>query len=199
MGDMGTLSQQPLIMKAALLLLLAVVGAMGAPDPRFTCSECVDEMHKMAHLVGQKAKDIQNYLIANYCPTVNDQEMCEEDLSRYYIGMMFTVPNHYFVDGAVHICQTMGVCDARRYTCEECVEGMEWVEGYMEDPLMVAEYVVYLEQNFCLDEWENCKEGVKRHLPPMHAMAMEKFMIPQEICNNEPVCGADHPTRPPMF
>merc|ERR1739838_370925 len=85
---MGTL--QPLIMKAALLLLLAVIRAMGAPDPRFTCSECVDEMHKMAHLVGQKAKDIQNYLIANYCPTVNDQEMCEEDLSRYYIGMLFT-------------------------------------------------------------------------------------------------------------
>ena len=44
----------------------------------------------------------------------------------------------------------------------------------MEDPLMVAEYVVYLEQNFCLDEWGNCKEGVKEHFPPMHAMAMEK-------------------------
>merc|ERR1719186_2350049 len=33
-------------MKAALVLLLAVVGAMGAPDTRFRCEECVDELHK---------------------------------------------------------------------------------------------------------------------------------------------------------
>ena len=44
----------------------------------------------------------------------------------------------------------------------------------MEDPLMVAEFVVYLEQNFCISEWKNCKENVKEHFPPMHAMAMEK-------------------------
>ena len=78
------------------------------------------------------------------------------------------------MDGAVHVCQTMGVCDAfrsgrylvvffcfsivfkrkvlidfLRYTCEECVQGLEWVENYIEDPIMIAEYVVYLEQNFC--------------------------------------------------
>ena len=41
-----------------------------------------------------------------------------------------------------------------RYTCEECVEGLEWVEAYIEDPIMIAEYVVYLEQNFCLGENE---------------------------------------------
>ena len=44
----------------------------------------------------------------------------------------------------------------------------------MEDPIMVAEYVVYLEQSFCLDEWVNCKEDVKKHFTPMHNMAMEK-------------------------
>ena len=26
---------------------------------------------------------------------------------------------------------------------------MEWVEAYIEDPVMIAEYVIYLEQNFC--------------------------------------------------
>jgi hypothetical protein len=42
----------------------------------------------------------------------------------------------------------MGVSDARQYTCEECMEGLEWAEAYLEDPIMVAEYVVYLQQNF---------------------------------------------------
>merc|ERR1711953_20999 len=33
----------------------------------------------------------------------------------------------------------LGVCDAfrsGRYTCEECVLGLEWVENYIEDPIM---------------------------------------------------------------
>merc|ERR1712233_247091 len=89
----------------------------------------------------------------------------------------------------------MGICEAKRYTCEECVEGLDWVKAYMMDPIMISEYVIYLEQNFCLDEWENCKENVFKHFPSMHMMAMEKFMIPVEICNQEPVCGADPPTN----
>ena len=36
-----------------------------------------------------------------------------------------------------------------RYTCQECIEGLEWVGGYMSDPLWVAEYTLYLEENFC--------------------------------------------------
>merc|ERR1711920_676283 len=95
------------------------------------------------------------YLAANYCPTTNDEEFCVERLSRYYVGMLYAIVNHYFVDGGLHICQTMGQCEAaqnRKYTCEECVEGLEWVEAYIEDPIMVAEYVVYLEQNFCLSK-----------------------------------------------
>ena len=79
------------------------------------------------------------------------------------------------MDGAVHVCQTMGVCDAMarrfstinhtssrisnlqsdqlytpRYTCEECVEGLDWVQMYMEDPIMIAEFTIYLEQNYCI-------------------------------------------------
>ena len=74
------------------------------------------------------------------------------------------------MDGAVHVCQTMGVCDAMarrfktvfrisatifllsRYTCEECVEGLNWVQMYMEDPIMIAEFTIYLEQNYCIGE-----------------------------------------------
>ena len=39
-----------------------------------------------------------------------------------------------------------------RFTCDECVEGMEFVEAYMRDPLWVAEYTLYLEQNFCVHD-----------------------------------------------
>merc|ERR550525_965549 len=52
--------------------------------------------------------------------------------------------------------------------------------------------------NFCLSggEWEDCKQLVEEHFTAMHNMAMEKFFIPQEICNQEPVCGGS-PTFPP--
>ena len=36
-----------------------------------------------------------------------------------------------------------------RYTCQECIEGLEWVEAYINDPLWVAEYTLNLEENFC--------------------------------------------------
>ena len=53
-----------------------------------------------------------------------------------------------------------------RYTCEECVEGLNWVQMYMEDPIMIAEFTIYLEQNYCIGDWkplggggELCKLG----------------------------------------
>merc|ERR1712200_2621 len=183
----------------AVLILSALASAFAAPDTRFLCSECVDEMHNLGFLVRAGAHDIRDYLAANYCPTVeaNQQDFCIEKLARYYIGMGDKIVHHYFMDGAVHVCQTMGVCDAmaRRYTCEECVEGLNWVQMYMEDPIMIAEFTIYLEQNYCIDEWEYCKEGVVEYFPHMHAMAMEKFFIPTEICPQQEVCGA---TRPPF-
>jgi hypothetical protein len=99
----------------------------------------VDEMHKLGGMLRLGAKDIEDYLTANYSPTLPEvlSERCVEDHGR-----------HFFVVGAVHICQTMGVSDARQYTCEECMKGLEWAEAYLEDPIMVAEYVVYLQQNF---------------------------------------------------
>merc|ERR1711971_1399120 len=118
--------------------------------------------------------------------------------------MLFAVVEHYFVDGAVHVCQTGGACDAfKEYTFDECIQGLEWVEAYIEDPIMIAEYVIYLEQNFCMSgghhDIDKCKRLVVDHFANMHTMAMEKFFIPTEICMSEPVCGADPPTKPPQL
>merc|ERR1712198_194395 len=126
----------------AVLLLSVLASALAAPETRFLCSECVDEMHNLGFLVKAGSRDIRDYLAANYCPTVEEsqQEFCIEKLARYYIGMLDAIVHHYFMDGAVHICQTMGVCDAMRsgrYTCKECVQGLEWVEAYIEDPIMI--------------------------------------------------------------
>eukprot|EP00091_Calanus_sinicus_P006137 TRINITY_DN1674_c0_g1_i10.p1 TRINITY_DN1674_c0_g1~~TRINITY_DN1674_c0_g1_i10.p1 ORF type:complete len:193 (-),score=56.47 TRINITY_DN1674_c0_g1_i10:40-618(-) len=186
-------------MKVLLVLVLALAGANSAPDMRFSCSECVDEMHHLGSLVKEGAEAMTEYLQNNYCPTVDDAPECEEHIAFYYPHMLHAIVQHYFVDGAVHVCQTMGVCEARRYTCEECVVGLEWVEAYLEDPIMIAEMTVYLGHNFCLDEWENCKEDVAVHFRPMHEMTMEKFMIPTEICNSEPVCTGEtaKPTHHP--
>jgi len=181
-----------------LLLVLGLVlagGCHAAPDPRFTCSECVDEMHHLGFLVKQGAEAMSGYLAANYCPTLDDAQDCEASITVFYPYMLSAVVQHYFVDGAVHVCQTMGICEAREYTCEECVQGLEWVEAYLEDPIMIAEMTLFLRHSFCIDEWENCRENIAVHFKPMHEMAMEKFMIPTEICNSEPVCTGE--TRPP--
>merc|ERR1711936_272201 len=100
-------------MKAVLLLSLLVVGAFAAPESRFLCSECVDEMHKLGHMVKMGAVVIHDYIRDNYCPTLGGhQHFCRESLSRYYVGMLYAVVEHYFVDGALHVCQTGGVCEA---------------------------------------------------------------------------------------
>merc|ERR1711997_565273 len=197
---MGPTSSESLNMKAMILASFLAVAALAAPEARFSCSECVDEMHKLGWMVKMGAVPIHDYIAANYCPTLGeDQGWCEEKVSRYYVGMLFAIVEHYFVDGAIHVCQTGGACDAvKEYTCDECIQGLEWVEAYIEDPITIAEYVVYLEQNFCQDGWEGCKEHAIKDFPAMHNMAMEKFFIPTEICNQQEVCGAPPPTKPPQ-
>merc|ERR1712165_521356 len=161
-AEQSAFSQDPTMMALSAFVLLSSVACLLQPANGFSCSECVHEMRKLGWMVQQGAVPIHDYVAANYCPTLGeDQGWCEENLSRYYVdpdnieeGMLFALVEHYFVDGAVHVCQTMGVCDAKnhpeskRYTCEECVEGLEWVEAYLEDPILVAEMVVYLEQNY---------------------------------------------------
>merc|ERR1711915_598658 len=101
------------------------------PEEKMMCSECVHEMHTLGGIMKLGAADIQSYLVDNYCPTVEEQELCVNYEADYYIEMLEAIVNHFFVDGATHICQVMGMCDVRRYTCEECVEGLQW-EGVAE-------------------------------------------------------------------
>merc|ERR1711911_20148 len=202
----STRSRVSRMMSRVALFLPLIAAASAAPEARFTCEECVREMHGLAAMVKMGAIPIHDYIRDNYCPTLDStaaQHFCEDSLSKYYVGMLFAVVEHYFVDGALHVCQTSGTCSAREYTCDECIQGLDWVEAYLEDPIMIAEYVVYLEQNFCLSgghhDQDKCKRLVVEHFANMHMMAMEKFFIPTDICMNEPVCGADPPTRPPML
>ena len=99
--------------------------------------------------------------------------------------MLFEIINHFFVDGAQHICLAWGVCHPRAdlsyITCEECVEGMEWVQAYMTDPLWVAEYTLYLEQvgsgtNCLIDERYNNLELLHRTQPrPLRAAGTDSL------------------------
>merc|ERR1711890_162516 len=134
-------------MKVAIVVLAFLAAAGAQPmDPKFTCSECVHEMHQLGWMVKYAAEDIHNYLVANYCPTTGDPS-CPENLSWYYVGMLHAVVQHFIVDGAVHICQTMMECGAKKYTCEECIYGLEYVERYLEDDIIINEMVVYLQQS----------------------------------------------------
>merc|ERR1711874_376891 len=199
MGKLTKLRERHNMLKLVGLVVCVAALSHGAPEPRINCQECMDEMHTLGYIVKMGSSEMEEYLKANYCPTLEEhQDMCVQ-----------MIVNHYFVDGAIHICMAWGVCQPkdvaalmnnkqpRPFTCPECVEGMEWVGAYMNDPLWIAEYVVYLEQNFCVGHNDHhCIDMVQRHFPPMHQMTMEKFFVPQEICDiYYPACGG---TKPPM-
>merc|ERR1711872_404768 len=172
-----------------LILSLTVSSTLAAPNLRDpTCEECVKQMWHLGDLVKAGSEDITSYLQAVYCPTLSDPEECQETLATYYPRMLFAVVARYFLDGGLHMCQTMGVCSARRFTCDECIQGLEWVDAYLVDPIIIAEITLFLEQNFCIPDWTDCKENVATHFPPMHSLAMEKFMIPAEICGQQEAC-----------
>merc|ERR1711954_322802 len=146
------------MMSRVALLLPLIAAASAAPEARFSCEECVREMHGLAAMVKMGAIPIHDYIRDNYCPTLDS-----------------TAAQHF---------------------CDDSIQGLEWVEAYLEDPIMIAEFRIYLEQNFCLSDWDDCKQLVEEHFTGMHTMAMEKFFIPTEICMQEPVCGGS-PTFPP--
>jgi len=193
----------------ALALCLASL-AQAAPEPRIACQECMDEMHMLGYIVKMGSAEMEEYLKVNYCPTLDEefQSRCEQNLADNYVAMLQMVVNHFFVDGAGHICTAWGVCQPkevmaligkqpRPFTCPECLEGMELVGAYMTDPLWISEYTVYLEQNFCVGHNDHhCVDMVAMHFPPMHAMAMEQFFVPQQICDTYfPACGGTKPPR----
>ena len=58
----------------------------------------------------------QDFLIENYCPTVapdpGNHIQCERDLAGNYVPLLEMVVDHFFVEGAEHICKAWGVCPA---------------------------------------------------------------------------------------
>ena len=55
-------------------------------------------------------------MTSNYCPTLAEDhiEQCQAHLATSYPDMLMMIVNHFFVDGAQHICMAMGVCDPAR-------------------------------------------------------------------------------------
>merc|ERR1711874_574426 len=171
MGKLTKLRERHNMLKLVGLVVCVAALSHGAPEPRINCQECMDEMGALGYIVKMGSSEMEEYLKANYCPTLEEhQDMCVQNLGRL---------------------------SAQGCGRPERVEGMEWVGAYMNDPLWIAEYVVYLEQNFCVGHNDHhCIDMVQRHFPPMHQMTMEKFFVPQEICDiYYPACGG---TKPPM-
>ena len=193
-----------------ILLLLCVVSSLAAAEPRepsISCAECLGEMESLGQLVSLGSSTIQEFLISNYCPGLASGEQCEDLLVSHYVPMLEMVVQHYFVEGAQHICQAWGVCGGteshqpRPYTCSECVEGLEWVGGYLTDPLWVAEYSLYLQDNFCPHQSlpSQCVELVRQHFPPMTALTVSSLWRPHYLCHLQGVCSSTtaSPSVPP--
>ena len=90
------------------LVLLLSVASLGSA---LNCQECVNEMHGLSFLIKQGAGDIMTFLTANYCPGLEGhQEQCENDLTKNYVQMLFMIVQHFFVDGAQHICEAWNIC-----------------------------------------------------------------------------------------
>ena len=68
---------------------------------------------------------------------------------------------------------------------------------YLEDPIQVAEYSLYLMQNFCLDD--RCRNFIGEHWPAMHWMAMEKWANLLYLTNNVNISPKVHDPRGGMF
>merc|ERR1711936_902306 len=59
------------MMSRVALLLHLIAAASAAPEPRFSCEECVREMHGLAAMVKMGAIPIHDYIRDNYCPTLD--------------------------------------------------------------------------------------------------------------------------------
>merc|ERR1712088_1154986 len=155
---MGSITKTLTTNTTTIMLKFLVLLSVASLGSALNCQECINEMHSLSFLIKQASPDIMSYLTANYCPGLEGhEEQCENDLTRNYVQMLFMIVQHFFVDGAQHICAA-------------------W--------------------NFCVGHPDRCIQAVKTHFPPMHAMTVEAFWKPQDICNSvSAACGA---TKPPQ-
>merc|ERR1711872_337002 len=62
------------MMSRVALLLPLIAAALAAPEARFSCEECVREMHGLAAMVKMGAIPIHDYIRDNYCPTLDQPQ-----------------------------------------------------------------------------------------------------------------------------
>ena len=68
--------------------------------------------------------------------------------------MLDIVILHFFMDGAIQVCQAEGICDVksvlvpeeREFTCQECIQGLEYIEALLKDPLFIDQMIVRIEE-----------------------------------------------------
>merc|ERR1711936_448474 len=127
-----------------LLCSLAISTVLGQTNPPYTtedgiaCQECVNEMHRFGQLIHDGREAMAGYLAENYCPTLGEHAQdCPENLAGHYPDMVNAVVDRFIAgeQGALHMCQSMGACRPvpKIFTCDECIEGMEWIEVYMKE------------------------------------------------------------------
>merc|ERR1719186_2500711 len=107
-------------------------------------------------------------------------------------------------------CEMEGVCpvketrealwmtpSVREYTCEECIQGMNYVEALMKDPLFMDMMVLRLKQSYCYlqDNEAKCQADVEEFFPSMHSAVVNHFLNPVDICAGQPAC--QEPTEAP--
>merc|ERR1712223_275413 len=198
MGSIFSYSKPDRMLKLLTALTL-VASLFGSSTAKLTCDECAMEMHKLGGFAKAYGPTIAKFLKESYCPTIDSPD-CMHHLDRHYVQLLELIVHHFIQDGANHICAMMMLCPARsprvlltqkaadKFTCDDCVAGLDFVQGYMLDEYVIEEFVVYLEQNFCLPDMPGCDKAVAVHFPPMHQMAMKEFFIPHDICAKADVC-----------
>merc|ERR1719352_2037687 len=130
------------LLLCSMAIISTVVGQ--TTEDGIACQECINEMHRFGQLIHDGREAMAGYLAENYCPTLEEHAQdCPENLAAHYPDMVNAVVDRFIAgeQGAVHMCQSMGACRPvpKIFTCDECIEGMEWIEAYLEDPIFQAE------------------------------------------------------------
>ena len=122
-----------LLFLSALCAVPGIRSFLQNDQARMECMECISEMQGLGDLmkIGAQTVEVklqintyhtfylltmttQDFLIENYCPTVAPDPgnliQCERDLAGNYVPLLEMVVDHFFVEGAEHICKAWGVC-----------------------------------------------------------------------------------------
>merc|ERR1711997_1244915 len=194
MGSQG-LTQEDFKMFKSFFLFALSVGCISAFNVRnlreeFTCEECVYELRVFSRTVFESNDDIAAYVRDHWCPAVlpNDPT-CQNHIETEYPKMLDDVVLHFFLD--------VSHKRPREYTCQECIQGMEYIEKVMKDPLFVDQMVYRLKTNYCFinaADYNQCVSDVTAYFPSMHRMAANHFLNPVDMCNDYLL---DHVCAPP--